>query len=61
MSRGKFGRFENTSSLLGGFRYRPDLPSKDEERDLIVRFAKLPFEAFEFHGYRGEQRVISFA
>jgi alkylated DNA repair dioxygenase AlkB len=60
MNQGQFDLFEVPSSLPGGFRYRPDFLSKDEERDLVERFADLPFKEFEFQGYRGKRRVISF-
>jgi alkylated DNA repair dioxygenase AlkB len=43
-----------------GFRYRADLISADEERDLLARLAELPFEPFQFHGYEGKRRVVSF-
>ena len=33
--------------LPGGFAYRPDLLSPDEERQLVKRFADLPFNVFE--------------
>ncbi|MBW3616981.1 MAG: alpha-ketoglutarate-dependent dioxygenase AlkB [Proteobacteria bacterium] len=31
-----------------------------EEGDLIERFAELPFEPFQFRGYEGRRRVVSF-
>ena len=31
-----------------------------EERELVERFAGLPFKEFEFHGYLGKRRVLSF-
>jgi alkylated DNA repair dioxygenase AlkB len=43
-----------------GFRYQAGLISADEERELAERFAELPFRAFEFHGYLGKRRVLSF-
>jgi len=43
-----------------GFRYAPDVVSSDEERGLIESFAALPFKAFEFQGFLGKRRVISF-
>jgi alkylated DNA repair dioxygenase AlkB len=48
------------ASTPPGFRYQADLLSPDEERDLVQRFADLPFRAFEFHGYLGKRRVLSF-
>jgi alkylated DNA repair dioxygenase AlkB len=46
--------------LPDGFAYRDGLISPDEERALVERFASLPFQPFEFHGYLGKRRVVSF-
>jgi alkylated DNA repair dioxygenase AlkB len=46
--------------LPEGFRYQPDLISAGEETALGERFAELPFKEFEFQGYRGKRRVVSF-
>lgn len=43
-----------------GFRYRADLLTIDEERDLVERLAALPLKEFEFRGYVGKRRVMSF-
>jgi alkylated DNA repair dioxygenase AlkB len=43
-----------------GLRYRADVLSRDEEADLIRRFAALPFKPFEFHSYVGNRRIVSF-
>ena len=46
--------------LPEGFEYRPDFLSAAEERELADRLAPLPFKEFEFHGYLGKRRVVSF-
>jgi alkylated DNA repair dioxygenase AlkB len=46
--------------LPDGFDYREALISPDEERSLVERFATLPFQPFEFHGYLGKRRIVSF-
>ena len=46
--------------LPSGFRYQPDVISVDEERDLLGHIRELPFREFEFHGYTGKRRVVSF-
>jgi alkylated DNA repair dioxygenase AlkB len=46
--------------LPDGFAYAPDLISAEEEADLAARFAELPFKPFEFRGYLGNRRVVSF-
>lgn len=43
-----------------GFVYRPELISPEEERDLVAHLAGLPFEPFQFRGYEGRRRVVSF-
>jgi alkylated DNA repair dioxygenase AlkB len=43
-----------------GFRYRPELVSADEERSLLREVEGLPFRAFEFHGWTGKRRTVSF-
>jgi alkylated DNA repair dioxygenase AlkB len=46
--------------LPDGFDYREGLISPGEERGLAERFATLPFQPFEFHGYLGKRRIVSF-
>jgi len=43
-----------------GLRYRAGLIGPDEERSLVGMVAGLPFKAFEFHGFTGKRRVVSF-
>lgn len=43
-----------------GFRYRAGLISPVEEADLAARLETLAFEPFQFRGYEGRRRVISF-
>lgn len=46
--------------LPEGFRYRPEFLSRAEEAELLARLPELPFREFEFHGYFGKRRVVSF-
>lgn len=46
--------------LPEGFKYKPDLLPRDEEHVLIERVRQLPFREFEFHGYTGKRRVVSY-
>jgi len=46
--------------LPEGFRYRPEVITADAERDLLVLVRELPFRDFEFHGYVGKRRVVSY-
>lgn len=43
-----------------GFRFEPELISPAEEQALIGWVAELPFQPFEFHGFVGNRRVVSF-
>jgi alkylated DNA repair dioxygenase AlkB len=52
--------FENKAKLPPGFRYQPELISPAEERRLVDRFGKLQFKPFEFQGFLGKRRIVSF-
>ena len=43
-----------------GFRYEEELLLPEEESDLIRQIKTLPLKEFEFHGYTGKRRVVSF-
>ena len=47
-------------AMPAGFRYAPDVIDADEETRLVAAFADLPFKEFEFHGFLGKRRVVSF-
>jgi alkylated DNA repair dioxygenase AlkB len=46
--------------LPEGLEYRSGLVMPTEEAELIERFQTLDFKPFEFHGYFGNRRVVSF-
>ena len=50
----------NRVPTLDGFRYEPDIISPIQEQRLVERISQLPFREFEFHGYLGKRRVVSF-
>jgi alkylated DNA repair dioxygenase AlkB len=50
----------NEDSPLEGFRYRPSLITPADEETLIDHLRTLPFQEFDFHGYKGKRRVVSF-
>ncbi len=52
--------FEPGSRLSAGFAYWEDIISPKEENAMIRRFKELPFKPFEFHGFLGKRRVVSF-
>ena len=47
-------------ALPPGLLYRPDVLTRDDEGRLLARIADLPFKEFQFHGFEGKRRVVSF-
>lgn len=47
-------------ALPPGFTYCPDVISTDEENRVLSEIATLPFKAFQFHGFEGKRRVVSY-
>jgi alkylated DNA repair dioxygenase AlkB len=43
-----------------GFRFQRELITRETERDLLAAIRELPFKAFEFHGYVGKRRTVSY-
>ena len=58
----QFSFFDEASDeqTLEGFRYQSELIDAEDERALVARLRDLPFREFEFHGYLGKRRVVSF-
>jgi len=52
--------FGGGPSLPSGFRYERELITRDEEGALLEDIRRLPFREFEFHGFTGKRRVVSF-
>lgn len=52
--------FATMPDLPEGLRYRAEVLSPEEERRLLRDFESLPFREFEFQGYRGKRRVVSY-
>ena len=46
--------------LAPGFRYCPEAIPAENERRLISEISELPFKEFQFHGFEGKRRVVSF-
>jgi alkylated DNA repair dioxygenase AlkB len=46
--------------LPEGFKYQPDIISADEELQLVRQIEMLPFKEFEFQGFVGKRRVVSY-
>ena len=47
-------------NLPEGFRYRAEVLTPAEERDLLERIPTLPLKEFEFHGFTGKRRTVSY-
>jgi alkylated DNA repair dioxygenase AlkB len=60
MPDGQPDLFGTESAYPEGFRYQPELISADRERDLLAELEKLPFQPFDFHGWEGKRRIVSF-
>ena len=46
--------------FLPGLRYQPDLIDGQEEQRLRAHFSALDFTPFQFHGFTGKRRIVSF-
>ena len=55
---GLFG--SSTPDLPSGFRYTPELITREHERELVEHIKILPLKEFEFQGFTGKRRVVSF-
>jgi alkylated DNA repair dioxygenase AlkB len=60
MSSGQLSLLEPLSSLPEGLEYRAELVLPDEEAELLKHFRELDFREYEFQGYFGKRRVVSF-
>lgn len=54
-----FDLFED-NSLPPGFRYQSEFLSREEEGSLLQHIQVLPFRDFEFQGFTGKRRIVSF-
>jgi alkylated DNA repair dioxygenase AlkB len=52
--------FGSSIGFPQGFKYEPELISRADESRLVEHLRGLPFRDFEFQGYAGKRRVISF-
>ena len=62
MTANQSARFEVSSVPLlpEGFRYCPEAITAEDETRLLAEIAGLPFKEFQFHGFEGKRRVVSF-
>jgi alkylated DNA repair dioxygenase AlkB len=52
--------FGETAAMPEGFVYRDEVITAAEEAELIAELRRLPFKPFEFQGYLGKRRIVSF-
>ncbi len=52
--------FETADNLPEGMRYTPDLITADAEQALLRELSGQPFKEFEFHGFLGKRRTVSY-
>ena len=50
----------DTQARPDGFRYQPDAMSVEQEQQLLQQIPALPFKAFEFRGFEGKRRTVSY-
>jgi alkylated DNA repair dioxygenase AlkB len=55
-----FGSEPGRPAFPEGFRYAAEVIPRDVERTIIEHVRELPLREFEFHGYTGKRRVVSF-
>jgi alkylated DNA repair dioxygenase AlkB len=57
---GQLNFFESRPQTPDGFKYQSDILTADAETLLVEEIRRLPFRDFEFHGFTGKRRVVSF-
>jgi alkylated DNA repair dioxygenase AlkB len=60
MTRSQLHLFDAGPAMPDGFIYQPDVLSPGEEATLVQNVRELPFKEFEFQGFLGKRRVVSF-
>jgi alkylated DNA repair dioxygenase AlkB len=60
MTPDQMNLFRAAPSLPQGFKYQSDLLTPDDETSLLEQVTALPFKDFEFHGFTGKRRVVSY-
>ena len=55
-----FGAPPAPAALPEGFRYQPEVISPQDEQGLLEKIRELPFKEFEFHGFTGKRRTVSY-
>jgi alkylated DNA repair dioxygenase AlkB len=59
-SQGQIALFGAAHELPEGFEYQADILSSEDEQLLLDRMRQLPFKEFQFQGFVGKRRIVSF-
>jgi alkylated DNA repair dioxygenase AlkB len=59
-SQGQIAFFGAAQELPEGFKYQADILSSEAEQLLLDRMRQLPFKEFQFQGFVGKRRVVSY-
>jgi hypothetical protein len=49
-----------SSAFPDGFKYAPEVLSPELEEEVVRHVRRLAFENFQFHGFVGKRRVVSY-
>jgi alkylated DNA repair dioxygenase AlkB len=60
MAPNQLSFLDPSAAMPEGLGYEPGFLSEEEQRALVGRIATLPFREFEFHGFLGKRRTVSF-
>jgi alkylated DNA repair protein (DNA oxidative demethylase) len=60
MGADQLSLFEAPAGAPEGLAYAPELIGAGEERALVERMKALPFAPFQFHGFEGKRRTLSY-
>ena len=60
MGNDQLNLFGAAPALPEGFKLRAELITPEAEQELLKHVRELPFREFEFHGFTGKRRTVSF-
>jgi alkylated DNA repair dioxygenase AlkB len=60
MTKNQLSLLDSEPRLPEGFKYQPELVGAAEEEAILRQVRELPFKEFEFHGFTGKRRTVSF-
>jgi hypothetical protein len=53
--------FQATDELPEGMCYKPEVITCEQEQALVDELSHQPFNEFEFHGFLGKRRTVSYS